>query len=145
MPTIDYQLVVPYRLLPVGFRPCLAVRVTGPRDYVDLVAHVDSGSYHVVFDGQTAKAIGLNLTDGEYKGLQSSRGVIHARLHDVTLEVEGYRFPCRVAFTEEHIVRPLLGRTGFFDLWQIGFRERVSEMYLSPDPHAPELTPPGVT
>lgn len=144
MPTIDYQLVVPYRLIPdtsgaLHPRPCLAVLVTGPHGQFDVVAHVDSGSYYVVFDGQIAETIGLNLGDGEYKELGSPTGVVPVRLHDVTLEIEGYTFPCRAAFTENRIRRCLLGRTGFFNLWQIGFREAISELYLSPDPLAREL------
>jgi predicted aspartyl protease len=147
MPRIDYQLVAPYRLIPDGTgglitRPCLAVVVTGPHGQVDIVAHVDSGSYYVVFDGQIAEAIGLNLANGEYKELGPPTGVVPARLHDVTMEIEGYRFPCRAAFTEVPIRRAcLLGRAGFFNLWQIGFREAISELYLSPDPLALDLVP----
>jgi len=73
--------------------------------------------------------------------LQSAAGAVPVRLHDVTLEIEGYTFPCRAAFTEVRIPRCLLGRTGFFSLWQIGFREAISELYLSPDPLARGLTP----
>lgn len=145
MLTINYELVVPYRLIPdvagaLNPRPCLAVLVTGPEGQYDVVAHVDSGSHYVVFDGEIANIIGLNLADGEYKELgPPGGGVVPARLHNVSLEVESYRFRCRAAFTEIRIRRCLLGRTGFFNLWQIGFRERTWELYLSPDPLAKEM------
>lgn len=147
MPTVTYEVVVPYMHVVDGRgalhpRPCLAVSVIGPGGPFDVVAHVDSGSRYVVFDGQIAEAVGLNLGAGEYIGLQAAAGaVVPARFHNVTLEVEGHRFPCRVAFTEMPIPRCLLGRTGFFNLWQTGFRESLSELYLSPDPLANELTP----
>jgi hypothetical protein len=147
MPGVDYQIVVPYRLIPdgaggVNARPCVAVVVTGPAGQFDVVAHVDSGSRYVVFNGEIAEAIGLNLTDGEYVELGSPQGNVPARFHNVRVDVEGYSFPCRAAFTEARIRRCLLGRTDFFSRWQIGFRERISELYLSPDPLAVDLRLP---
>lgn len=141
MPTVDYGITVPYREVPgprgLRSRPCLAVLLTGPGGQVDVVAQVDSGSYYVVFNGELAGPIGLDLNTGERVELGSPTGGLFARLHEVTLEVEGYAFRCGAAFTEEPIARCLLGREGFFAFWQVGFRHHLSEFYLSPDPLVP--------
>jgi|SRR3990172_7874867 len=147
MPRVDYELALPYRYVLDGAgqthpRPSLPVQVIGPQTSHEVLAQVDSGSYYVVFDGEIAQNIGLDLPTGEGISLSTAAAGVPARLHEVMLDVEGHRFRCRAAFTEVPIPRCVLGREGFFSFWLVGFRHRLSEFYLSPDPDAPFLDRP---
>jgi hypothetical protein len=101
---------------------------------LEVQAHLDSGTEKSLFDGQIAKAIGVNLGDCEVLLYRSSTGAeLVARIHKVQLVHEklGAR-ELMVGFSERGIARNLLGRD-FFDLFQIGFRERYSKIYFSPE------------
>jgi len=98
-------------------------------------AYLDSGAERSLFDGQIGRAIGLNLLDGRMVSFQSTAGrVVEGRLHQVGLahpDLGGFQL--EIGISMERIARNLLGRD-FFNLIQIGFRERYLAVYVTPSP-----------
>jgi hypothetical protein len=106
-----------------------------PTDAVDVDTYVDSGAAQSLFDGELANAINLSLLDGRRRTFTSTnRAEVEAYIHNVTLVHDELGvFAMEVAFSTSGIARNLLGRD-FFALTQIGFRERHSELYVTPAP-----------
>ncbi len=133
---VDYTHRIPYGHHPVSGRsgPYILVSVTNPAtgDSIDTIAIIDSGALFPLFSGD--HAIGLNLTirDGRRVTVRAaaSREVHEAFLHPLELSINGFTFRCDVGFIEAPLARDLLGREGFFDQVQIGFREYQQEIYL---------------
>jgi hypothetical protein len=118
--------------------PGLTIRVQkahGPDNTVEIEAHLDSGAEYSLFDGEIAGAIGLDLLSGGRRRYAATHGeALEARIHQVTLvhpELGSSSLP--VGFSTVKIRRNLLGRD-FFNLIQIGFRERQLSFYVTPTP-----------
>jgi len=114
--------------------PALVVGLLGPSGQEDLLAIVDSGARYCFFDGRRAKSIGLDLTSGKQIKLTGLSGELRAWLHHVTLEIEGSKFDCEVAFSDGAIARELLGRSGLFSQIRLALREGQSCFYFHPAP-----------
>lgn len=118
--------------------PGLLIQVQNPDapdGQVEVPAHLDSGAQYSLFNGWIAQAIGLDLYSGPERKYAPTRGdSVDARIHRVNLvhPLLGI-FPLDVGFSTDEIRRDLLGRD-FFNLIQIGFRERHLVFYLTPDP-----------
>jgi hypothetical protein len=99
---------------------------------LEVMAHLDSGTETSLFDGQIGRAIGLDLSSAEILVFRSSTGAeLAARLHAVRLAHDKLgEHDLTIAFSEHRITRNLLGRD-FFNLFQIGFRERHLKILFS--------------
>jgi hypothetical protein len=139
VPTVAYRFQFPYRYSPAGEPfPILPVVVTNPRQHshaVDAIAYLDSGAQRSLFDGTVARVIGLDLLAGRRLQFASPAGMpIEAMLHTVRLShPELGDFDLAVGFSTAPLRRNLLGRD-FFNLVQIGFRERHELFYITPRP-----------
>lgn len=82
--------------------------------------------------GDLAAAIGLDLFAGRRQGFHSAAGFfMPAMIHKVRLSHDTVRpLDLEVAFSTGGLSRNLLGRD-FFELFQVGFRERRMEFYLA--------------
>jgi hypothetical protein len=141
LPEVDYQHVLPYQFPEDGEGesfPGLWVEIeplgsTG--ESIRVQAHMDTGAEYSVFSGFIAQSIELDLLAGELISLVPTAGQdLPARLHLVRIshDVLG-SFELKIAFSLGVIRRNLLGRD-FLNLIQIGFRERQSQMYITPLP-----------
>ncbi len=118
--------------------PGLVVRLANPQppeQGIDVDAFLDSGCERSLFDGRHASALGLDLLAGRIKRYAPTSGPsIEARLHEVLLIHPNLgRFQLEVGLSTNNIARNLLGRD-FFNLIQVGFRERHLEFYIEPTP-----------
>jgi len=117
--------------------PGIRTRISLPADPangIEVVAHLDSGAQQSIFDGEISQVIGLDLMSGRPQVYQStSRGQVNAMLHNVRLShpILG-TFDLEVGLTTTRIYRNLLGRD-FFNLFQVGFRERYRQFLLTPE------------
>ena len=133
----DHEYLYPYD--DRGARsPILQVQLMNPSDpsmVIEVDADLDSGTGRSLFDGQIAPAIGLQLMEGRPQMYSSTaRYGISARVHQVViLHPDLGRFVLEIGFSEQEIRRNLLGRD-FFDLIQIGFRERHSAFFVTASP-----------
>lgn len=139
MGAVVYQIRVPYLRHQNGRTyPGLVVQLENPNDpqnAVDLRAELDSGAEFSLFDGGLAQSIGLDLPNGTpFRFVTTNSSYIDARILRVVIS-EPYlgRFPMELRFSIGQIQRNLLGRD-FFNLMQIGFRERHLEVFLTASP-----------
>src|SRR5437868_2446755 len=89
--TVSFDSEFQYRSVPgldpsVLF-PALPVGVIGPQGAEDLLAIVDTGATYLLFNGNRAKSIGLDLMRGRLITLTGLSGSMPARIHRVTLEI----------------------------------------------------------
>lgn len=139
MPKVAYPHEFPYRQsLAGGAFPILPVTISAAHQLArsaDVIAYLDSGAQRSLFDGTLAGAIGLDLLGGRRLSFASAAGfsidtivhlvrVFHPDLGDFNLEIGFSTVPLR---------RNLLGRD-FFNLVQIGFRERQQLFYVRVEP-----------
>ncbi len=139
MATIRYPFQFDYAYDEDGnLLPRLAFALSRPKNRdrrVDIDAYLDSGSERSLIDGWVGKSIGLDVLSGPRIGFESTMGtVLTATLHAVRLSHSDLGdFELEVGFTSVNIKRNLLGRD-FFNLLQIGFRERRQTFYVSLEP-----------
>lgn len=106
-----------------------------PEQTLELDAYLDSGAERSLFSGWVTAAVGLELLSGRRLLYQSTAGwQVEARLHQVQLSHPDLGvLEMEVGFSTEPITRNLLGRD-FFNLVQVGFRERQLTVYMTPTP-----------
>lgn len=132
-----YQFNYPYHAQGGRF-PALVVRIASPNfplQSVEIDAYFDSGAEGTLIDGRHARAIGLELLAGQVKRYKSTMGTsLEARLHPISLSHPDLgAFQLIAGFSTDGITRNLLGRD-FFNLIQVGFRERHQVFYIEPNP-----------
>ena len=138
MPTIHYSHQLAYSYDEDGnLLPRLALAVSKPPrsgNVIDVDAYLDSGAERTLFSGWVAKTLGLDILAGTQIGYETTMGtVLTATMHHVRLShAELGEFELEVGFTSVDIKRNLLGRD-FFNLVQVGFRERYQVFYASPE------------
>lgn len=118
--------------------PGLVIQVQNPDAPdrpVEVRAHLDSGAEYSLFNGWIAHTIGLDLYSGLERIYASTTGdTVQARVHRVNLvHPELGTLDLNIGFSTDPIRRNLLGRD-FFNLIQIGFRERHLVYYITPTP-----------
>lgn len=117
--------------------PILLLRITNPHhpgQALDVNAYLDSGAQRSLFDGWIATSLGFDLLSGRALSYGSLGGLIGGRLHHVRLSHPDLgEFDLDIGFSERPISRNILGRD-FFNLIQIGFRERHLTFYVTPTP-----------
>lgn len=135
MPTVTYSHEFPYRQsLAGGTFPILPITIGAARHLArsaDVIAYLDSGAQRSLFDGTLAGAIGLDLLAGRRLTMASTAGfLIDAIVHPVRLSHPDLGdFNLEIGFSTVPLRRNLLGRD-FFNLVQIGFRERQQIFYV---------------
>jgi hypothetical protein len=136
--TVNYRYVFNYRGIDEDNFPIIQLRVLNPVDLqqgMDADGYLDSGCQASLFDGSIARIIGLDLLAGERKFYGTLTGPqIEARLHTIRLSHPDLGdFDLRIGFSLTQIPRNLLGRD-FFNLTQVGFRERRLTFYMNRTP-----------
>ena len=133
---IEFERVLGYRSIAPGQAPLPAIPVglIGPGGTDDAVAILDTGAQYSIFNGQRTSVLGIELASGKRIRFESLGGGMYGWLHSITLEIEGFRFPCEVLFSNGYIRRELLGRHTVFDQITIGIREKYRSIYFSPRP-----------
>ena len=106
-----------------------------PQQALHIDAYLDSGTERSLFEGTIGTAIGLDIFSGRRIPYRSTAGrEVEGRLHQVRLSHPDLGdFQLEVGFSVEPINRNLLGRD-FFNLIQVGFRERHLAVYVTSAP-----------
>ena len=139
METISYAHRFAYGYAGASGRfPLLHPVLSNPNDpamAVQVDAYLDSGAERSLFQGWIARDLGLDLLSGRARSYSTTaRTLLEARLHRVRLSQQDLgEFELEIGFATGEITRNLLGRD-FFDLIQIGFRERHLTFYMTPTP-----------
>ena len=138
MVTVEYQHRFNYRQYRSRSSPVLQVRITRqdiPGLGIDTDAYLDSGAEASLFNGDLLAALEIDLINDNPKSYGSTfGGSMTGYLHNIRLTLPDVGdFSMEIGFSHGEIRRNLLGRD-FFNLVQIGFRERQFEYYLNPRP-----------
>jgi len=133
--TVTYQHQFNYREFETRHTPLLQLRLvypSGSENGIDFDAHLDTGCEGSLFSGYLLQALGGTVMNDRRKRYGSTLGdSVTAYLHTVQLSLPDISdFELEIGFTIGTIRRNLLG-SNFFDLAQIGFRERQREYYLT--------------
>lgn len=118
--------------------PGLLLRIWNPdfpEQALDIDVYLDSGTERSLFDGRIGRTLGLDLLQGRPTLYRSTAGrEVEGRLHQVVVSHPKLgTFRLEIGFSTEPITRNLLGRD-FFNLIQVGFRERHLALYVTPTP-----------
>jgi hypothetical protein len=139
MTTVTYahQFSYTYDVLGEPF-PILQIEISSaqaPGRRIELEAYLDSGAQSSLFDGTLCRVLGIDLFAGRHRSYGSNAGApITGFLHPVNLQhaVLG-QLQLEVGFSTVTLRRNLLGRD-FFNLVQIGFRERQQLFFVTAHP-----------
>ena len=133
---VEYLHRFNYREIESRETPLLQLRLvypSGSNNGIDFDVHLDSGCEGSLFNGYLLQVLGGTVMNNNKKRYGSTVGDgVDAYLHNVQLSLPSVmdEFHLEIGFTITEIKRNLLGRN-FFDLAQIGFRERRREYYLT--------------
>lgn len=103
--------------------PILPVRIINKSNlekYIDIKALVDSGAEASIFPAAIAKKLDLKINKERIQPIIGIVGqAFKTYLHDIILEVGGWQFNSYACFSFSNIFYPVLGRDGFFNLFEI--------------------------
>jgi len=131
MPALEFTRLHPYQPTADGISVPIAL-ITGSRA-VDLLAQIDTGASHCLFERRHGEMLRLDVESGDPKAFRTAAGRVDAFGHWVTLETLGLRFESLVYFfADEAINRNLLGRIGWLDRIRLGLVDHDGELYIAP-------------
>lgn len=140
MPLVDYPATLGYLPASGGGALCPAIEVEliYGEQATKAVGVVDSGSTVTVFNPEHAELLGIDdVTDGELQNIGTQGGPVHCYIFDLEMQVEmedhTRRFTCRVGFFPTRRPRNILGTNVLFQHYQIGFNDRMQQMYFLPE------------
>lgn len=114
------------------FSPLIDIRLFNKKDeerYIDFKALIDTGASLNIFPGEFGRAIGLDIVNDKIERIEGIGGqTFDAYVHDVTLGIGGWKFSSCASFTFANIVCPVLGRDGFFNLFEVKIDYSKKEM-----------------
>ena len=133
--SVEYRFKLSYGVHPISgnFGPFVVVSLSGPNQMpIDVIAMIDSGATKTGFPARLAGSLGINLTEGNQDTYRIGGVENPAHVHHVDIEFNGITANCKVWFVESGLEQNLLGREDFFEKFQIGFNQRLGEIYLLP-------------
>ena len=130
MPAIEFAAL--HRYTPAASGITLPIILTSGNEAIKLLAAVDTGATHCIFERKNAELLNLDLEAGEPKIFRAATGAVKAFGHSVTLEFLGLKFDSVVYFlADEAIDRNLLGRVGWLDRMRVAIVDHDGELYLA--------------
>jgi len=129
-----YRWTFPYRHQAGRPAPLVPLTLRIQDFEVDVAALLDTGAELTLFDGRGLRAAGVDIFDGPSIPLQGFLGTSTvAYQHTIGVVIEDVEIVLPVCFTTYPIARQVLGRD-LLSFFQVGLRERMLELYLSPEP-----------
>jgi hypothetical protein len=99
---------------------------------VDLIANLDTGAAHCIFERRYAEMLGMNPESGRLQRFRTATGSFAAYEHEVSLQVLGIAFSTAVFFAQDPIfARNFLGRVGWLDRLRLAIVDYDRNLYLS--------------
>ena len=120
-----------YRYEKASYYPIIEFIIENNNNKIRTDAIVDSGASISIFKSEIAKAIGINLKDGEKRIFQGASSKLIGYIHEVKLIINNYRFKCKIAFSDDlQTSFNLFGRESVFDKFLITFNEKDKELEI---------------
>jgi hypothetical protein len=103
------------------------------RESVELLAKLDTGAAHCVFERKYAEMLGVEVASGRLQRFRTMAGSFSAYQHDVTIQTLGIEFSAAVFFAQDPTFsRNFLGRSGWLDRLLIAIVDYDRMLFLSP-------------
>ena len=103
------------------------------RQSVELVAKLDTGAAHCIFERKYAEMLGLDVESGRLQRFRTVVGSLGAYQHEVTIQTLGIEFSAVVFFAQDPVFsRNFLGRSGWIDRLRIAIVDYDRMLFLSP-------------
>lgn len=106
------------------YRPVAKVALIGQnqRRVVEYL-YIDSGADFTLIPYKIGLYLGLDAINRKVVEVQGVNGIVGVIYHELTIEIEKYRFEIEVAWGQMEHIPLLLGRHNVFDKFEIIFRE----------------------
>ena len=130
-------------------RPLIPVTVINAQSGLSRTYHglLDTGADDTVFEDETARALGIDLTNAPTGTAQAATGqIVTLRYAEVFLQLtnedgEVLEWRATVAFAPKRGTHPLLGFAGFLQFFDTTFLGEAEEVTLTPNGLIPSQTP----
>ncbi len=100
---------------------------------VDLLAKLDTGAAHCIFERKYAEILGLEAESGRLQRFRTVAGSFAAYQHEVTIQTLGIEFSAVVFFAQDSTFnRNFLGRSGWLDRLRIAIVDYDRLLFVSP-------------
>jgi predicted aspartyl protease len=130
MPAIEFSRAHSY--LPSDQGIPLPIFLNNSAERVKLLAHVDTGASHCLFERRHAELLNLDVEAGDPMAFRTATGRVEAFGHLVTVETLGLNFESVVYFfADERINKNLLGRLGWLDRIRLGLIDHDGLLYVA--------------
>ena len=130
MPAIEFSRIHSY--LSAGEGISLPVFLNNGAERVKLLAHVDTGASHCLFERRHGELLNLDVEAGNPMAFRTATGRVEAFGHLVTIETLGLNFESVVYFfADERINKNLLGRLGWLDRIRLGLIDHDGVLYVA--------------
>ncbi len=131
MPAIEFSRAHSYLLEADGIS--LPVFLNNGAERVKLLANVDTGASHCLFERRQAELLDLDVEAGDPMTFRTATGRVEAFGHLITIETLGLIFESVVYFfVDERINKNLLGRLGWLDRIRLGLIDHDGVLYAAP-------------
>lgn len=103
------------------------------RQSVELLAKLDTGAAHCIFERKYAEMLGMDVESGRIQRFRTIAGSFSAYEHEVTIQTLGSEFSATVFFAQDAAFnRNFLGRSGWLDRVRLAIIDYDRTLYLSP-------------
>jgi hypothetical protein len=110
----------------------LPVTLKMGRQSIDVVAKLDTGSAHCIFERKAAEYLGLDVESGRLQRFRTVAGSFAAYEHEVTVHTLGVEFSAIVFFAQDPaFTRNFLGRSGWLDRLRVAIVDYDRMLFLS--------------
>lgn len=103
------------------------------RQSVELLAKMDTGAAHCIFERKYAEMLGVDVGSGRLQRFRTVAGSFAAYQHEVTVQTLGIEFSAVVFFAQDSTFnRNFLGRSGWLDRLRIAMIDYDRVLFVSP-------------
>lgn len=128
--SLEFDASYRYHSAADGISVPVTLRLGG--ESVDLIANVDTGAAHCIFERGYAELLGLIVESGRLQRFRTITGSFSAYQHEVTLQMLGIEFAAPVFFAQDPVfARNFLGRIGWLDRLRVALIDYDHTLYVS--------------
>jgi predicted aspartyl protease len=103
------------------------------RQSVDLLAKLDTGAAHCIFERKYAEMLGVDVDSGRLQHFRTVAGSFAAYQHEITIQTLGIEFSAVVFFAQDSTFnRNFLGRSGWLDRLRVAIVDYDRLLFVSP-------------
>jgi hypothetical protein len=103
------------------------------RQSVELLAKLDTGAAHCIFERKYAEMLGMDVDSGRLQRFRTVAGSFAAYQHEITIQTLGIEFSAVVFFAQYAAFnRNFLGRSGWLDRLRIAIVDYDRLLFMSP-------------